>query len=378
MTNLLPPLRALRYLALVLPVISSVVQAADPSKHVDLVCDVEANLALVRFSDSGDAPPAYPRLPQRLDSGLSASSGTDRTDCTLANGTTIRVRGGVEQAFAYGLGGGNPPAFFSMWVNKRKVFSRRVWMPGYAESFDNPSVYDGVLLSENRITICATAEGSPQECSSRPLNLAKVPVDDLEYASSRRKLPIGHVSIVAKGTKNQRFCESYLRLLKPGIESALNGETTSLDVDVASLTKPVFEGDERTRFGLIELLPGIRHRLMIWRGESHYFDGVVIALGPADMARAKITAAFPFENIDVWPKSAPLPGITLISGGQKQLYPEVSPRYVHLVPQRIGTALYILAYPTNQKVRPTAALVKPLAKGGFATMCSFHRNEPNY
>lgn len=53
-------------------------------------------------------------------------------------------------------------------------------------------------------------------------------------------------------------------------------------------------------------------------------------------------------------------------------------RYVHLVPQGIDGSLYLFAYPTKNKVRPTAALIKPLADGGFATVCAFNRTEPQY
>jgi hypothetical protein len=41
-------------------------------------------------------------------------------------------------------------------------------------------------------------------------------------------------------------------------------------------------------------------------------------------------------------------------------------------------ALYVLAYPTNNRVRPTAALVKPRPDGGFATVCAFNRAEARF
>jgi hypothetical protein len=369
------PLRALRQLALTLLLVIPALAGADEvTNHVDLVCHAAANLALVRFSISEDAAPTYPRLPQALDLGLSASAGSDRTDCTLANGTTIRVRGGQEQAFAYGMGGANPPAFFSLWINQRKVLSRKIWMPGYEESFNNPPIYDGVLIAANRITICATAEGKPQHCTSQPLDLANAPIDRVEYGSTTQKAPLGNVSVIAKGAANQRFCEAYLGLIKPGIESSLLGQQTSLDIDLAptSLDSPL------ARSGLVELLPGVTRRLMIWAGEDHFFDGTVIAVAQSNMAMQNIIAAYPFNDIEDWPKRGAPPDVTLISGGQKQLYPDVSPRYVHLVPQRIDGSLYVFAYPTNKKVRPTAALVKPLADGGFATLCAFNRTEPHY
>ncbi len=377
--KMIMPLRVLRYLVLTPLLLISVLARADSQpNHVDLVCNAEANLALVRFSISDDDPPSYPHLPQSLDHGLSASTGSGRTDCTLANGTTIRIRGGREQAFAHGMGGGNPPEFFSMWINRHKVFSRHIWMQGYAESFNNPPVYDGVLVSASHITICATAEGAQQQCTSQPLNLASAPIDRIEYGSNVQKSPLGHISIIAKGTANQHFCKAYLGLIKPGIESALDGGKTSLDIDIPLLTTQTSRNMSEARSGLIKLLPGINRRLMIWEGVSHYFDGTVVALAPPSMAMQSITAAYPFEDIEVWPKRAVPPGVTLISGGQKQLYPDVSPRYVHLVPQRIDGTLYLLAFPTNRMIRPTAALVKPLIGGGFATLCAFNRSEPHY
>lgn len=371
-------LRASRYLALIPLLIPTMVGADEVGSHVDLICNAAANLALVRFSTSEGKAPTYPRLPQALDLGLSADTGSDRTDCTLADGSAIRVRGGQGQAFAYGMGGANPSAFFSLWINQRKVFSRKVWMPGYAESFSNPPIYDGVLIGANRITICATAAGKPQQCTSQPLDLSKAPIDRVEYSSNKQQAPVGHISVIARGAANQRFCQAYLGLIKPGIESALLGNPTALDIDLAPFAKPTSPDERQARSGLVELLPGVTRRLMIWAGEDHYFDGAVIAVAPSSMAMANILAAYPFKDIEVWPERGASPEVTLISGGQKQLYPDVSPRYVHLVPQRIDGSLYVFAYPTNNDARPTAALVKPLADGGFATLCAFNRTEPHY
>jgi len=370
---------SLRHLALPLLLAGPAAAWADSlTNHIDLVCNAQANIALLRFSISDDSHPTYPRLPQALDHGLSASTGSGRTDCTLANGTTIRVRSGEKQAFAYGMGGGNPPAFFSMWINQHKVFSRQIWMPGYEESFNNPPIYDGVLIAANRITTCTTAEGRSQQCTSQPLDLSLSPIDRVEYPSTTQKPALEPISVIAKGETNQRFCKAYLELIKPGIESALQGNKSSLDIDIASPSTQKKHDASAARSSVIELSPGIERRLMMWQDDSHYFDGTVIALAPSGTTMQNIIDAYPFEDIDAWPKRAAPPEVTLISGGQKQLYPKASPRYVHLVPQRIDQTLYFLAYPTNRELRPTAALVKPLADGGFVTLCAFNRTEPHY
>lgn len=351
------------------------VRADQASEHVDLVCNPAQNLALVRFSISDDATPAYQRLPPALDLGLSAEAGSDRSDCTLANGTTIRVRGGRQQAFAYGAGGGNPPAFFSLWINKRKVISRKIWMPGYEKTFDKPPIHDGVLITTKRITTCATAEGKPQQCTSEPLDLAARPIDRVEYGNTALKTATGHISITANGAANQRFCKAYLGLVKPDFDYF--GEQTSFDIDLGLFTDKTSVANARTYSGLIELSPGVIRRLMVWDADNHYFDGTVIALAPPTITTEEIVAGYPISEIEHWPERR-VAQLTLISAGQKHLYPNISPRYVHLVPQRIEGTLYLFAYPSAKGQRPGAALVKPLPAGGFATVCAFNRTEPHY
>jgi hypothetical protein len=374
----MPPCAA-RYLPLIaLLLLPAMARAEQPDTHVDLACDAAANLALVRFAVSDQARPVFPRLPAALDHGLSASTGANRTDCKLADGTTVRVRGGREQAFAHGMGGANPPAFFSLWINQRKVFSRKTWMPGYAESANNPAIYDGVLITPVRVTICTTAEGRPQRCTGTPLDLARAPVDSVEFATSKPKVAPGQFTLIAKGAANQQFCTAYLGALKPGIDDALRGHPTSFDTPLPPRVEPASPDAARTHFGPVALLPGVARSMVVWSGDNHYFDGAVIALAPPTMALAALAAAYPYEDIENWPARSAPAQVTFISGGQKQLYPGVSPRYVHLVPQRIDGSLYVLAYPTNNRVRPTAALVKPRPDGGFATICAFNRAEARF
>lgn len=369
---------ALRYLILTpFLFICAIAWADSVNNNVDLVCNAKANLALVRFSISDSEPRIYSKLPPELDHGLSASTGSGRTNCTLANGTTVRVRSGQEQAFAYGAGGASPPAFFSMWINQRKVFSRQVWMPGNADLSNNLPTYDGVLITATHITTCVTAESTPQRCTREPLDLAHAPIDHVEYGFNAGKTPLGEIVITAHGAAEQRFCRAYVGLIQSKTKQVFNGAQTPFDLDLAKLFKNNSDAPFE-RSGLVDLVPGVTRRLMMWESSDHYFDGTVIALVPSDAIAKDIIATYRLKDIEVWPKRQPPPTVTLISGGQKHLYPHVSPRYVHLVPQRIDGSLYILAYPTNQMERPTAVLVKPLDNGGFTNICSFNRTGPNY
>ena len=360
--------------------ISSAARADVEMVDIDVVCDPHANLALVRFpTPYNNDPGQYPRLPQRLDRGLSASGGSNRSDCTMANGTTVRVRGGSEQAFDYGAGGANPPAFFSLWIDRRRVFSRQTWMPGYAQTFADLPTYDGILIEPGRLTICESTEDHRQQCKSRPLNLKALAIDRIEYGASSSKPRAGSIVSIAKGAANQQFCSRYLENLGPDVYSALRGadSTSSLtwspqDVVVAG------NGEGHPKSGIVDLSPGTTRRMMAWGGTNHYFDGDVIVLAPSQMTTQDIGESYTFSDIETWPNIPAPAGVTLISGGLPKLYPDVSPRYVHLVPKRIDGDLYIHAYPTNATVHPTAALVKPVAGGGFFTICAFDQVEAHY
>lgn len=158
--------------------------------HGDLLCDGKAAIAVVRFTISfNEERPVYRRLPVAVDGGLSADSGSDRTDCRLPDGKTVRLRIGVEQVFPYGLGGARTRrAFSAFWIDKRKVLSRRVWKEGYGQ--DLP-ILVGLVIRSERLTFCDANEGSANvDCHDERLTLGSFQIDSVEYGGSRHR-PVG-------------------------------------------------------------------------------------------------------------------------------------------------------------------------------------------
>ena len=69
--------------------------------HADVVCRPGLNVALIRFTLTANQDQiVYRRLPARIDQGLSAMRTLRRSNCTMANGWTIRVRDGERQPYA--------------------------------------------------------------------------------------------------------------------------------------------------------------------------------------------------------------------------------------------------------------------------------------
>lgn len=369
----------IRFAAFLLLTLGSTAANADQVwTNADLACSKDT--ALARFALSYDKDPvAYAVLPGSLDGGLSKSNETNRTDCHLSNGWTIRIRAGEEQGFAYGLGGGNPPAFFSLWINHRKVLSKFVWKPGYEASFDAKPLLVGLVIESGKMTFCYQDEDSKTvHCEPRVLELEKYAIDQDEYPS-QPKPPAGTVVIESQRAVRP-FCEHFLAV----IDQKTKGAWSNLPVWNAFPTfggtgaPPVSEGlTDLTSF--VGSLRNLNNRRVVTiGGTNHYFDGDIAVIAPHQVPIDAIKAELPGRNIDAELSQSFPSGWTVIAGGTAGLYPKVSPRYVHLVPEKIADDLYFFAFPTNENEQPGGILVKPEAAGGFTSVCSFSRVPPHF
>jgi len=349
-------------------------RADELALHSEVVCQKGLNVALVRFTTAWNAdPPAYRRLPLSIDRGLSAAQPSRRHDCTMANGWNIRVRSGEKQAYAYGMGGADPPAFFSLWIARHKVMSRKEWKPGYGNDTDPWLV--AVVIRPDRLSYCRVAAGrdAPEKgqisCSDEPLRLDRYQIDHIEYAAPGNKLPIGTM-LVMPGSREPKFCREYLRLRRG------DWPDSYAMVDSAGVFRQISDRPGfRLAEAIIEVAPGVRRKLIGWSGDGHYFDGDLMFLAPVS---ADPLAVLKPDMLDEPFPTEKLPsGWRLISGQQPDLYPDVSLRYVHFDTQKVGGHFYLLAQPTNRDRRPAAILIQPVA-AGFRSVCRFQRVEPNF
>jgi hypothetical protein len=351
--------------------------------HADLVCDHVGDVALVRFAmGSNDSPPRYSTLPTKIDGGLSSLPGTDRNDCRLSRGSDIRIRAGEGQAFPYGGGGAAPPAFFSLWIDHRKVLSKFVWEPGYEAAFDGKPSLAGLIIRRQSLTFCyQKLDDGAVTCKQQRLELRKHPIDLDEYPKgSKPKTPAGTI-LIEPASSDARACHRQLDAIKidtPDSPSSLPFES---DLSKSMTWQPRQTPDNtytvRTLAGAFANLQD--RRVVALGGGNHYFDGDIFVIAPHDASLDDVVGFFPGNGDpqDALAKPA-RDGWTIISGGQPALYPKVSPRYVHLLPEEIDGELFFLAYPTNHDVRPSAILLKPLPKTGFVSLCAFQRVEPHY
>ena len=341
----------------------------------DLVCDRHAPVALIRFDpDEEGRGPAYATLPPGLDGGLSAVSAGRRTDCKLADGRTVRVREGWKQAFAYGMGGADPPAYFSLWIDGRKVLSRRQWKPGYGD--EGPRLL-AVVLNRNQLLFCPEANGGkPIRCDAETFDLATRPIDVIEYPRKRVTRPAVGSVFVDRASQDRALCGRYLASIRKDFDDLVGGVQDK--TAYASGWKSAAAGPDGAH-RLIEaaLEPnGPRRKIALFSGSNHYFDGDIVAVAPDSAPSSQILAAGAEPDkaaLAPWPT-----GWSFVSGGQKNVYPSTSARYVHLNPVRLNGRLYFFAYPTNTEERPAGMLVGFDRGARPQAVCVFNKIEPNF
>jgi hypothetical protein len=369
----------MRFLAVLLLLAMGGVAHADyPLPYADLLCD--HNVALARFAMADERDPQqYAILPPKLDDGLSSRRGTGRTDCRLADGSDIRIRAGEEQAFPYGAGGADPPAFFSLWIGHRKILSKRVWKPGYDDSILNKPGLVGLVIRPHSLTFCYRQPDDKEvRCERQRLELSKHAVDAEEYPGpSAQKPPVGTI-LIEPASADAAACQRYLDAVISDAKRPRDGFPFFNGLPETALSQQITAGNYALS-ALDGTFANIGDRRVVATGSTgHYFDGDIFFLVPHDTPTDEIVAAVPGEDVDEAIDKLKRDGWTVISGGRPGLYPRVPPRYVHLVPEALDSELFFLAYPTNQKERPTAILIKPLPGGGFATLCNYQRVEPHY
>ena len=352
-----------------------VLAATSAKADADLVCSRSSSIALVRFDpDYEGSGPAYTKLPKRIDGGLSSVAPGRRSDCKLPDGRAIRIREGWKQAFAYGQGGADPPAFFSLWIDGRKVLSRRQWKPGYGDA--GPRLVAVVVKNEELLFCTEAHDNVPIRCRAEGINLAQSPIDEIEYPQAKAARPIVGSVFVVRTSHNGHLCREYLNSVRKDFDQLVGGaqDTTAFSAH----WKPPMTGPGPTQTVVQAALAqgGRPYKIALFTGNNHYFDGDISAIAPASTPSSQILSLAPTIEkaaLAPWPS-----GWGFVSGGRRNIFPTASDRYVHLNPVRLNGRLYFFAYPTKSDDRVAAMLIgiepdlKPIA------VCEFDRVLPHF
>ncbi len=117
-------------------------------------------------------------------------------DCMLANGTKIRAKMGLGPVFPYGMGGGDPAMWLSIWINKAKVVSRYQYgcedegPCSVAFKVAKKRLYKCALASSPDTNGSGAAKKAAYKCTSKVIGKLTRTRDAIEYPlAGERKRP---------------------------------------------------------------------------------------------------------------------------------------------------------------------------------------------
>jgi len=342
--------------------------------HAILHCS--GSEAIIRFGESysNDEPIILYDLPSQLSAKWSNTNRADANHCLLPNGDELTVRYGRKQPSATGMGGGDPPWFFSFWINGTKVISREDFYPGFNGSarLNNISYRPGQL---GRCSFGGTwpaymrPVGISIDCTEQVLDLDRIPPDPLEQPGQQRA--VGTISVTS--SYDLSFCRSFIQRGNRGVRigSVATKETEVLNFPNAEMPFWAVSAWHIARFDFNN--DGVADTVVnVWdyRGSNR----LLVKLGGAsDEETDEIVAIPKYELIRI--------ERTLLAKGWEEVEgysTDYGSNWVWLNPVLMDGMTYILATPVNGEEMPSALLLRtsrkdgvPTRNGGWDTLCTF-------
>lgn len=134
------------------------------------------------------------------------------TKCTFANGKTVEVKFGGDEALPYGECGATPEQYFSLWFDKKKILSKTP----YTQRCQDESEIKSINIQNNTITTCTYAttgeaitlniNKNKVSCSTKIIDMNQ-PRDEIEYPLVGAKIPVG--TIILQYAFDKSLCQAF-------------------------------------------------------------------------------------------------------------------------------------------------------------------------
>lgn len=375
-----------------LGLLAGLIAAAAPSAFADyytaaagLQC--RGDVVAIRFGGaSNDEPPEFYDLPAAYAAGWAKTPFAEDNRCKLANGAEVVLRWGEEQAYGWGMGGADPSAFFSLWIDGRRVFSREQFKSGYASS---DGYLNSVFVSPAAKEICsfprlddprANDSTPPVTCASKPFRVDSMPPDP-ELPGVEDFARIGTITVAA--THSEQFCR---RFIEP--REASNPSLPREGIAIPSDAQQFFQRGEEdvfppkrvsdrmafvqahATFDYFDLWnTGKSNTVVRFFGDWKFFNGDVLFYRQADTPEAEIRevmvqAQEPGSGTHYYKDLAKKYGWQTITEN-----PDV---YEHWTPFRLSGVTYLMQHKTYGS---QWTLYRPSPKGALTTVCVFQMIE---
>jgi uncharacterized protein len=209
-------------------------------------------------------------------------------ECIYPSGFRIRVKVREGEAYPYGMCGGDPEVFFSLWINERKV-SSRIWFAGHCRD-DSPVTYTITSMPcPQSIKTSGTTESGVQSsghteiCASSEF-LNGFSIDTVEYPPKGVKMPQTGDYEVVEGS--DKVCTAVTGALTEGDYFRYNNRSNSGDIEHLSWNKTQDLPDDLSARGYARDSSydfdndGNLDRVITLSYSTHYMDATVLLVQP--------------------------------------------------------------------------------------------------
>ncbi|HEY4368695.1 MAG TPA: hypothetical protein VGN07_15780 [Steroidobacteraceae bacterium] len=370
----------------------------EPTAAVQLLCNYDdygsyqARSATVLTSDS-IAKTASSANVVRLSkdmgrAGVSITSG-NFAECIYPNGSSVRVKVGMGVARAYGMCGGDPPLFLSIWVNRRKLDSR-VWFAGHC-SEAGTLVYN---VSQDSVEKCQSAKpADASKSDSESLHVCvpfpateRFEIDEVEYPRGVMP-PVGSIEI---RSSKEAVCLAIKEKLTSNWDAFFGSEQPLAEGNLifresTAVFDPALRGSRESEFDFDN--DGVANQVFSKQYENNYMHGSTLLIDPLMDAESTFTGGW-FLPCQLDARSIPVTqcppfvqahddaGFTVPNPGRGEIY--FPARYSHLTPLRFKNMTYLVVTSESEDPREFVAVLKPHLDRTFDRTCLLRKIPENF
>lgn len=315
--------------------------------------------------------------------------------CNFPSGKSVKVKVGEGIASAYGECGADPEIFASIWIDQKKVISRR-WFAGHCYDIFRQPLFS-FSVSNGKASVCDTIQSlnpngeatkSTRNCTSIN-DIEKLPKDTIEYPLPGIKTsPLGSIEIISGKSP---ICQS----ITPNRDnSSFSGFAHYPQRETKIALPEVFEGSSESIYDFDN--DGKLDRVFTVGLESHYMQGNAIIvqfgkstkklevdqgsiLGENSMIAACQLGSTKYRIEDCPPlrgQKADESGFEMKGPGEQPVY--FRARYSGLYPFRYENSNYIGVESYSQDTMNYIAVIKPLPNRKFEQTCLIREVLENY
>jgi uncharacterized protein len=324
-------------------------------------------------------------------------------ECIYPSGNRVKIKIGTGTARAYGMCGGDPEIFYSLWVNERKVESR-VWFAGHCiedRGFGGGLRYEIKNGSINKCNSVTKSDSNKNEklqenCTNLPdVNQSKVDIVEYPPLGVEQSEP-GTIEIVSGKDNLCELAKIQLTANKwPVFKAYAPNETafSTKDIDYKIYIPKELEGATTQIFDFNN--DGKLDLVISSYFSNNYMDSSPLLVEQGNSSTTLDLPKIPFSN-DAWflPCQLDRPDISLstcppfsqdndesgFAVPTKNIKDTVyfRGRYTHLEPFRFNNRTYIFASSMAEATMNMFAIIEPLPKKKYRPVCLLQRVQENF